>query len=654
MDNLATNPPSRYLRSAVSLIVVAGLCAAALVYVHQRWQQADRYGVQSVTLAGKWIKAAGEENYSSYFRKKFVLTGDVRHAWMAVSACDAFEVTINGNPVGRHYLWRPTRPFQTGISEPGQRHTPDAAMALNFPREYQWADQGTANLPLWFDATAYLKRGENVIGVQVRSRRAPAKVQFDGKVELRSGRMVSLASGPDWRAEPVPKGIGATRWTAPDYLDTDWRYALLADLPGGSQWRTFPVVLYQEAHQGEWLTSSQVGNSQSVWFESEWNLAAAPRDAWVRLLTNRPYDLFINNKLVQGHTRASHELATGQWLVGTRNGRDPAANPELLDPDETGSIFVGDRFESPRGMHTSPDTAAVQDFRMSTWMNSGSEEVGVEPADPSITERSPFAPTELDRPIPVPERVTPKALARDRGKACYTAYSIAALLKPGVNRVAVRLSEFPNVEPANWSAGVSLDGASVSADGSKSSIHTNETWTVRGQLETSASEQAVSHGRLVDSGRLLPKLQYQGVAGQGELSHQAINHAAKSFLLACGFAALTSLALGCFGIVNRNTVLGTGRILRWLTGAMLVPALVVFAALLVESSFAERQELLWFHFPVTWRIVFSVAVGLGWLTLWLTAASRAGSRTSEGLTSRVTRFIRETPGSLTWRLAVFW
>ncbi len=81
---------------------------------------------------------------------------------------------------------------------------PQAALSLNFPREYQWESQNNYLLPIFLDLTSYLSMGKNVICVEIESRRPPAKMWLDGGIELFSGQRISLASGPEWRGKLFP------------------------------------------------------------------------------------------------------------------------------------------------------------------------------------------------------------------------------------------------------------------------------------------------------------------------------------------------------------------------------------------------------------------------------------------------------------------
>ena len=65
------------------------------------------------------------------------------------------------------------------------------------------------------DIAPELRHGDNVICVQIESRKAPAMVAIDGEVTLHSGNTISLESNTKWRAEPIPLGSLSMNWTEP-------------------------------------------------------------------------------------------------------------------------------------------------------------------------------------------------------------------------------------------------------------------------------------------------------------------------------------------------------------------------------------------------------------------------------------------------------
>ena len=337
----------------VTLAIVATTFGIVLGLALGHWRSSPGPYMRRMTMSGDWIKAPGMPGYVGYFRHRLILPGPVKHAWLAVTAREGFEVCVNRNPAGRFYLWRPTRPFQTGLSEAGQVLNPaPAALALNFPREYQWSSHRNDWLPVFADITQHFLPGRNVISVEVESRRAPAAFRLDGEITLWSGERLRIDSGPGWVAESVPPFDPRYDWTEPKYPDHDWRPAVALPCPSRDapdyHFQSFDAQLLTTPFDAYWLRHGDARSTDTVWFASEWELPDVPFDAWIRLAVNRSFDLFVNGHRVSLPHLGNPDVDSGDWILGAPRGADLPSMAEMLDPDEVGSLFVGDRFESPR------------------------------------------------------------------------------------------------------------------------------------------------------------------------------------------------------------------------------------------------------------------------------------------------------------------
>ena len=301
-----------------------------------------------------WIRAAGQPSHAGYFRKRFDLPGPVRHAWLKIAATDAFEVSVNRNPAGRVYLWRPTRPFQTGTSEKGQMLSPqEPAMALNFPREYQWDGHDTWRLPTYIELTSALQPGKNVIAIEFESRLAPARVTFEGEISCGAARSFRFAATKHGWLNPRCRdhncSIGRNSITGTNSGEPQ------SQLQGRSNHgrRSHPRGNLHRSH----LSASGCDIRQQQRRSRTLSRPVVDRpaidEAWLRLLTNRVYELFINGLACSRCLDQTARLGQRRLGVRSRFALDPATKPELLDPDEVGSNFVGKRFESPR--NAAPD-----------------------------------------------------------------------------------------------------------------------------------------------------------------------------------------------------------------------------------------------------------------------------------------------------------
>ncbi len=434
------------------VLLLAAVLSMLVTYALARWLMPYRAVVEPLQMQGHWIAGEESTDYRTCFRKVIELRGEVRNAWIAVAACDAFELTVNGTSAGRQFLWRPTRPFQNGLSEDGQKlNFASPILALNYPREYQWEGHRNYQLPTFIDIAPFLRPGQNCVGIEVESRSLPAKLIVDGEIELRTGEHIALASDSSWKAMALPGDNSAIAWSAPEHSDREWSAAKPVPAPPGRILSTFDPQMFRSAFTARWIRAGLGATEAPVSFERTWHLDVVPRHAWIRLLANRSYDLSINGRRVT--TAAQTNLDGGDWIIGAEPAPDLPSMPELLDPDEVDSI--------------SRQTA-----------NASAAEHGV-----------------------------PKAFATDRQIEALNLYDVRWLLRRGENRIAVRLISSETITPLNWSPQFAMDGT-IGENG-------DDGWTFRTQtMDGSWSARTpASLGPAANvPGVSLPQKNYRGCA----------------------------------------------------------------------------------------------------------------------------------------------
>ena len=608
------------------------------------WRSSPGPYIRRLQMKGDWIAAPGPPSYAGYFRRHIRLPGPIKHAWMAIAPWEGFEVCINSNPCGRFYLWRPTRPFQTGLSEGGQvLNSAPAALALNFPREYQWSSHRNEWLPVFLDITKYFTPGSNVITIEVEARKAPAMVKVEGEILLWSGERIRFDSDSQWRAEPVPPLNIRYDWTDPRYQDHEWRSAFNVSKSGQSvptrHYRMFDERVLTTPFSGWWIRNDHADSSEAVWFEAKWDLRTMPDDVWLRLAVNRSFDLFINDRRVSVPLLGNPDLDSGDWLLGTPRGADLPAAPELLDPDEIGSLFVGGRFESPR--HGDPTAVLFKD------RTAREKQLNKTKDKPWATDRAEL-PGEYDvlkeegqdvmphDAVPYqPETHQPKALGRDRAIGGLVAYDIHSMIRPGKNTIKIRLTKPLSPEDFNWPAQLSVDGEASYSDGTRQRLSTEPTfyWSSRIQdREGSLSppRQAIPLGpaRVIGNPRqpdppaappdsavnveklgiAWPTTLFRGIAHDPSLILR------QKLLWLFGLTVLSGMIVSVMMTINYRAERKRG-LPFWeslddaarSSGRFLLPPIsILFAALLTETSWAERHEAILFRLVEAWPCVFVI------------------------------------------------
>jgi len=606
------NNQTKFTVVAFLLVLVAFI--ATVGYATAKFRLAQTKPLFKTGSSEAWIRAAGDPGRAGYFRKRFDLTSEVKHAWIKIAATDAFEISVNRNPMGRVYLWRPTRPFQTGTSEKGQVLLPqEAATALNFPREYQWDGHETWRLPSYIELTSSFNNGNNVIAIEVESRSAPARVSFVGEIQLHNGTVIPIRSDDSWLAEPAIPGPQLLDWTELRYWDKEWQNAVVTDGPKATAFRSHPEQLYTDAFSGSWLRHPQASNKAAVDFVANWRIDRPVTESWIRLLTNRNYELHINGQRVRVASNKPPDLDNGEWVFGRAAAFDPTAKPELLDPDEVGSTFVGKRFETPRKGHRNlgefrnPYSPKLTPFRYIRTYNRAQAPGEWDPKRTlAESRRTP------ETPDLFPERPKPNALKHDTLVGGYLSYGITNLLRPGINKIEVRCLEKGN---ASWPVQIAIDGGAIFSDGSRAEFIDESDWeatatsVIANDSELVRKQQkALALGPVLTSGKSIPPMQYRGNALASTQMEQLLP---RSLLQTTLITTVVVLLILFASLLQRRQ--NPDEMPAWLSVckmlyAMLLAATVTIGAgLLVESSWVERHEAIWGMRPAFQRTVFWIA-----------------------------------------------
>ncbi len=169
-----------------------------------RWITVDEKQETAGSLPwGEWIwndKVRGE-NRTAWFRRTFTIEAGrtVASAAIRVNADNSFTLYVNGEWVGDNKHWNMSRIYYVGH---------------------------------------LLRPGKNVIAVSVLNSSDPAGLRVTAQVRLADGKNIDLLSGPDWLTADREQA----NWTAPDYDDTAWDQAVVADVMSAERWQKDPLV----------------------------------------------------------------------------------------------------------------------------------------------------------------------------------------------------------------------------------------------------------------------------------------------------------------------------------------------------------------------------------------------------------------------------
>jgi hypothetical protein len=504
----------------------------------------------------QWIAVAESAQYATCFRKDFQCGGEVLGAWLAVTSEGGYGLLCNGNPVGAQTYWRPTRNFQNGLTESGQRVMGgEPLVAYNFPREYQWSGHRNDKIVTYFDLGPYLKAGKNTLALDVEARIAnPAVIAF-GRVSLAGGLEIPLQTDVSWKAEPVPPELKQNDWSKPLHDVSRWRQAVPWERSRDFL-TTVPPGMFEEALAMRWvLSGDESGGGEFVArFDQSDELSN------LKILTQSSYWMWLNGQLIEPNRSSKKGYNGKEWDLAWEGRRPLATPPILLDPDETASFFGGERFADPR--HGDP---TENDFKRFENMQNRTRERPNQTGD-FLLEDGDEERGRLQDPYGFFEEVetpVPHSLLRERNRPKLQGFAVGDLLKPSGNELRVRLVGDP---------GLGYQGS----QSARFAVMSNElSW----QEVTEEGEKEAQMGLDVRP-QDLPEMEFMGqVAAAGDF----------------WIVAVASLVLFLVFLV-------IGKRLSWLRTYAVVVSLLLLLTAIFQWSFEERSEIMWFLSP-RWGVI---------------------------------------------------
>jgi 4-amino-4-deoxy-L-arabinose transferase-like glycosyltransferase len=261
----------------------------------------------------QWVTPK-EATPQGYFRRDYAISEEIAAAWLQVSASDNYSLYVNGRLIE-------TR-THVGL-----------------------------NVADIHDLTPLLKRGKNVIAIQVtrRSYPGPAQLAVNGSVLDRSGRRRVLQSDASWKVAAYEQRIGNRRWYAEEFDVTHWSpVAVVGQGDAPNPVNIHPEMVMQPP-LGQWIGHPEMG-VRTVYFEKSVELPQDFRAAWVRMASDQPYTLSLNGTRVAERQQFQGEmdlyditplLKTGHNTLGVSIRGDRATSGLLLD----GYLLRGETLE---------------------------------------------------------------------------------------------------------------------------------------------------------------------------------------------------------------------------------------------------------------------------------------------------------------------
>jgi hypothetical protein len=546
--------------------------------------------------AASWITTNNNHQSMGCFRLDLEIPSKIKNAWIAIASNGGYEVLTNGNETAHLFLLSPTHPFQKGLSELGQRLNPESpAIAVNFPREYQWHHHDNAELPTKLDLTPDLHAGHNTLCVQVETNGTDPALILSGEVLLETGERLAIRTNAEWHAEPVPKRSPQDHWTLPNFPVEDWHTARTLSWKRFF-WTLVPEGVYETPFAGRMIRPS-LGESVT-WLEQDFNLSTTPEDAYLRVVADRPYQIWINNHYVRPSNQADGVLAFGPWFMRelVRSPLDFALEslPEYLDPNDVDTLLPGQQKEVPISRDPALNNFTPDQEKDSGTGNQPYEKNELPPSN-SAQDGPPRGSTPYANPE-TPENSFPPALTKDRRAVEFSAYGIRSLLHAGHN--AIRIGVYKKdlaVFGQSQAPFIAFDGGAELAGGKKSTFASGEGVHC---YATAANNQQMTPmptelGEPIEPHLLPARSVFEEVGPNRNWGLVSLG-----VFFACGIFSfiLTSVLPRLNGLFVRAQ-LPCGILASWILGGVIL-----------RSTMIERSDALYWRFPMVWAIFLLVGV----------------------------------------------
>jgi 4-amino-4-deoxy-L-arabinose transferase-like glycosyltransferase len=368
---------------------------------------------------------------------------------------------------------------------------------------------------------------------------------------------------------------------------------------------------------------------------TNWFVGHEIDEAWLKVLTNRRIQLTINRQPVKLAHNRPPDLDNGDWKLGKESALDPVTKPELLDPDEVGEFFVGKQFENPRDaqadlkefINLKPKThLPYRNYKTTNRAEDGGE------FDPTRTlAQSRSTPSKPDLP---PDLPIPNSLKRDRAKGGLLAYSIGPMLKPGWNEIQIK--QFPESK-LNWQPAIAIDGEVLGGNVSTPVPNPSEWFSLNPRGEKFALQECGSASII---GNSLPRLHFRGTALSPTTTSERFVQELRNPVWIVAFCIFAIIAIGSLRVGFLQAIC------KRLSPALFVVITSLLCGILVEMSFHERHESLWFQQGVGWKwVIVTTAIACLFTLCW----NLFGRRIFLQKTGNVSAAIIDLPNTGVWK-----
>ena len=282
-----------------------------------------------------------------------------------------------------------------------------------------------------------------------RSSSTTPAVILSGEVLLSTGERILIQVGrTGWPSRSLPRCLS----TPGPFLNRLWSTGASARILDWHRvfWRLIPEGVFEQPFRGKRVRFGETGSI--LWLEQTFELQANPLEGFLRVATDSPFQIWINERLVKPITRGKSVFASGPWVIReiarSPLNMAPEAAADRLDSSEAATLLPGQQTETVSGTAEYPVANGEPTARSSASGNSNRAKV------------SPYA------DIHNPDRVVPPELTRSRRNVEFQAFSITPLLRSGKNTIRIGLyKDEPEAVGSSRESFFAFDGGDLNCPG---------------------------------------------------------------------------------------------------------------------------------------------------------------------------------------------
>ena len=281
-------------KRTILLLAMGGLVIA---YHLSHWILPMTASLSVVDAGPGWISTQ-EPSPRGYFRYTFFVPFQPMHAWLSIAA-DDYTIYVNGKQIGNNiHIVNSSLAFQNKMTERSQSLTINRVIEMKRSPELSKSANEEWRIAHFFDITPYLMAGQNRLAVYVQSNRINRLV-IRGSVQGESEEMEIPGYADAWKANTVSNSINGFEWYDPLFDESSWSPAQRLGRVEKTLFSTAPPEIWTRPFRPQPIIGTLL--TEGIGFKTSLpaiSALAGSRSAWIRVNSNWPYAVFINDEII--------------------------------------------------------------------------------------------------------------------------------------------------------------------------------------------------------------------------------------------------------------------------------------------------------------------------------------------------------------------